>query len=104
MRAACRTPFPFNRCQELNRNRIHFLFLNIGHFFDHLFILIFATAAALTLAREWGMSYAALIPYATPGFIAFALFLGCDFSSWQVTTRFVGRWVMRTAESVVLTD
>ena len=58
----------------MNRNRIHFLFLNIGHFFDHLFILIFATAAALTLAREWGMSYAALIPYATPGFIAFALF------------------------------
>lgn len=58
----------------MTRSRIHFLFLNIGHFFDHLFILIFATAAALTLAREWGMSYAALIPYATPGFIAFALF------------------------------
>lgn len=58
----------------MTRSRIHFLFLNIGHFFDHLFILIFATAAALTLAREWGMSYAALIPYATPGFVAFALF------------------------------
>ena len=58
----------------MTRSRIHFLFLNIGHFFDHLFILIFATAAALTLAREWGMSYAGLIPYATPGFVAFALF------------------------------
>ncbi len=58
----------------MTRSRIHFLFLNIGHFFDHLFILIYATAAALTLAREWGMSYAALIPYATPGFVAFALF------------------------------
>src|SRR2546428_610550 len=34
---------------------------------------------------------------------ALALFLCCDFSSWQVTTRPVGRCVTRTAESVVLT-
>jgi MFS family permease len=54
-------------------NRIHFAFLNIGHLFDHLFMLIFATAAALSLSREWGMSYAALIPYATPGFVAFGI-------------------------------
>ncbi len=53
-------------------SRTHFLFLNLGHFLDHLFLLIFATAAALTLARDWGMSYAELIPYATPGFVAFA--------------------------------
>src|SRR5437867_4460131 len=33
---------------------------------------------------------------------AFALFLCCDFSSWQVTTSPVGRCVTRTAESVVL--
>ena len=37
-------------------------------------MLVFATAAALTLTREWGMSYAELIPYATPGFVAFGLF------------------------------
>ena len=37
-------------------------------------MLVFATVAALTLAREWGMSYAELIPYATPGFVAFGLF------------------------------
>ncbi len=55
------------------RERIEFLFLNIGHFFDHLFMLLFATVAALTLARQWGMGYAELIPYATPGFIAFGL-------------------------------
>jgi MFS family permease len=36
-------------------------------------MLIFATVAALTLSREWGMSYAELIPYATPGFVAFGL-------------------------------
>ncbi len=57
----------------MTRSRVHFLFLNIGHFLDHLFLLVFASAAALTLARDWGMSYAELIPYATPGFVAFAL-------------------------------
>ena len=55
-------------------NRIHFAFLNIGHLYDHLFMLIFATAAALSLAHEWGMNYAELIPYATPGFVAFGAF------------------------------
>ena len=49
----------------MRRDRLNFLFLNIGHFYDHLFVLIFATVAALALARDWGMSYAALIPYAT---------------------------------------
>ena len=57
----------------MSRERLNFLFLNAGHFLDHLFMLIFATVAALRLAEEWGMSYAALIPYATPGFIAFGL-------------------------------
>ncbi|HUS96311.1 MAG TPA: MFS transporter [Hyphomicrobiaceae bacterium] len=56
------------------RDRLHFLFLNIGHFLDHLFTLIFATVAALVLTREWGLKYDELIPYATPGFIAFGVF------------------------------
>jgi MFS family permease len=55
------------------QKRIDFFFLNIGHFYDHFFVLIFATAAALVLAQEWHMTYAELIPYATPGFIAFGL-------------------------------
>ena len=55
------------------RARLSFLFLNVGHFLDHFFMLIFATVAALRLANEWGISYAALIPYATPGFIAFGV-------------------------------
>jgi MFS family permease len=54
-------------------DRIHFVFLNIGHFYDHLFMLVFASVAALTLSHEWGMSYAELIPYATPGFVAFGV-------------------------------
>ena len=57
----------------MSRDRISFLFLNVGHFLDHLFMLVFATVAALRLAGEWGMSYAALIPYATPGFVAFGI-------------------------------
>ena len=55
-------------------NRIQFAFLSIGHFYDHLFMLLFATAAALSLSQEWGISYAKLIPYATPGFVAFGVF------------------------------
>ena len=50
----------------MSRQQWHFLFLNVGHFLDHLFVLIFATVAALRLATEWNMSYAELIPYATP--------------------------------------
>jgi len=57
----------------VNRQKTEFVFLNLGHFFDHLFLLIFATVAALSLAREWGMSYAELIPYATPAFVAFGV-------------------------------
>ncbi len=58
----------------MNRDRCYFLLLNIGHFLDHLFTLIFATVAALALHREWGIGYSDLLLYATPGFVAFGLF------------------------------
>lgn len=70
----------------MHRNQVRFLFLNVGHFLDHLFMLIFASVAALRLTTEWGMSYAALIPYATPGFIAFgvcALLAGWFADKWS---------------------
>ena len=57
----------------MQQNQIKFLFLNIGHFLDHLFMLIFASVAALALTSEWGMSYSELILYATPSFIAFGV-------------------------------
>ena len=60
--------------ESLMRERLHFLLLNVGHFLDHLFTLIFATVAALALYREWGLSYADLLKYATPGFFAFGVF------------------------------
>jgi MFS family permease len=56
------------------RERLHFLLLNVGHFLDHLFMLIFATVAALALTREWGLGYGDLLKYATPGFVAFGVF------------------------------
>ena len=56
------------------RDRLHFLLLNLGHFLDHLFTLIFATVAALALHREWGLSYSDLLKYAAPGFFAFGVF------------------------------
>ncbi len=58
----------------MDRDRSYFLLLNIGHFLDHLFTLIFATVAALVLYRDWGVGYAELLAYATPGFFAFGLF------------------------------
>ncbi|MGI9315775.1 MAG: MFS transporter [bacterium] len=61
-------------------SQTHFLFLNVGHFLDHLFMLIFASVAALRLSSEWNMSYAELIPYATPGFIAFGV--GAIVAGW----------------------
>ncbi len=55
-------------------NRLEFLFLNLGHFYDHLLILVYATVAALVLPAAFDMSYAELIVYATPGFVAFGAF------------------------------
>ncbi len=56
----------------LMEGRQTLLFMNVGHFLDHFFVLIFATAA-LHLSLVWGLSYAELIPYATPSFVAFAV-------------------------------
>ncbi len=58
----------------MTASNCRFLFLNLGHFITHFLMLVFATVAALHLGDEWDMNYAELIPYATPGFIAFGLF------------------------------
>ncbi|MBT3360238.1 MAG: MFS transporter [Rhodospirillales bacterium] len=57
----------------MSRDQTQFLLLNFGHFFDHLFMLVFATVAALALSREWGLGYGELLQYATPGFVAFGV-------------------------------
>ena len=56
------------------RERMSFLYLNIGHFLDHLFTLIYATVVSLALITEWKLTYAELIPFATFGFVAFGLY------------------------------
>ena len=56
-------------------DRKHFFFLNVGHFLDHLFMLIFVTVAALALTKDWKLGYSELIPYVTPGLIA--VYLHC---------------------------
>ncbi len=45
-------------------------FVNAGHFIDHYAMLIFA-AAVIIMGPALGMAYSELLPYATPGFIAF---------------------------------
>ena len=37
----------------MTKARVHFTLLNIGHFLDHLVMLVFATVAALVLITEW---------------------------------------------------
>jgi len=61
------------------RDRLNFLFLNLGHFFDHFFILVIATVV-LALGPQWGLAYDELIPYATPCFVMFGL--GAIPSGW----------------------
>src|SRR3978361_1890181 len=45
-------------------------FVNAAHFIDHYAMLIFA-AAVLVMGPTMNMTYSELLPYATPGFIAF---------------------------------
>src|ERR1700709_954493 len=45
-------------------------FVNAAHFIDHYAMLIFA-AAVIVMGPTMGMTYSELLPYATPGFIAF---------------------------------
>ncbi len=56
----------------MSRDRARFLFLNVGHAFDHLFMLLFPTVV-LVLEREWNRPFAELLPYSLGGFIAFGL-------------------------------
>jgi len=45
-------------------------FVNIAHFIDHYSMPIFA-AAVIIMGPALGMAYSELLPYATPGFVAF---------------------------------
>ncbi|MCB2052726.1 MAG: MFS transporter [Geminicoccaceae bacterium] len=47
------------------------LFINLAHFIDHYFMLIFPTAVLL-LTHAWGLSYAEALALGTPAFVMFA--------------------------------
>jgi MFS family permease len=54
----------------MDRSRLVVAFLNLGHFLDHLAMLIYATAV-LVMTTEFGLSYEAMLPLSLGGFIAF---------------------------------
>src|ERR1700716_3833994 len=59
-------------------------FVNAAHFIDHYSMLIFA-AAVIVMGPALGMAYSELLPYATPGFVAFG--------AGSLLTRWLGdRW------------
>jgi MFS family permease len=47
-------------------------FINVAHFLDHFFLLVFPTAV-LALHQAWGMSYGEALALGTPAFAVFAL-------------------------------
>src|SRR5258708_25666425 len=62
-------------------------FVNAAHFIDHYAMLIFA-AAVIVMGPALGMAYSELLPYATPGFVAFGA--GSLLTGWLG-----GRWSRR---------
>ncbi len=63
----------------MNLDRQRLLFLNIGHTFDHLLMLLFPTIV-LGLEDEFNRPYGELISLSIPGFIAFAA--GTPLAGW----------------------
>src|SRR3979411_269565 len=55
-------------------------FVNAAHFIDHYAMLIFA-AAVIVMGPALGMAYSELLPYATPGFVAFGA--GSLINGWR---------------------
>jgi len=59
---------------ELDARKLRLLFLNVGHFADHLFMLIFAKAAfsaGLAFGLAENGAYAEMIPYGVPSLLLF---------------------------------
>src|SRR5438105_12166465 len=62
-----------SKLHAMNKNRFLVPFLNLGHFLDHLVMLVFPTVV-IALAREWQRPYSELLPLTLGGFIAFGAF------------------------------
>lgn len=62
-----------DQTRDPTHNRLLNPFINLGHFLDHLSMLIFPTVV-IVLGKEWNQPYSELLPYALGGFIAFGAF------------------------------
>lgn len=78
---------------NINTGRGHFFLLNIGHFLDHFFMLVFP-AAVLFLSSEWALSYNDLLKLGSAGALAYgagalpAGWLGDKFGRTRMMTVF----------------
>ena len=93
----------------MSQSKKTILYINIAHFIDHYAMLIFP-AAVIVVAPTFHMSYAELLPYATPSFIAFgagSLITGWLGDKWSrrnmMAIFFFGMGVSLGAVSVVQT-
>src|SRR4249920_2771200 len=66
----CRNRQEIVKEAEMNSPSRVINFVNAAHFIDHYAMLIFA-AAVIVMGPALGMAYSELLPYATPGFVAF---------------------------------
>lgn len=71
-------------------------FLNLGHFFDHFFLLIFPTAV-IAIEKDWQLDYGTALALGTPLYAAFAIgtlpagWLGDHWRrEWLITLLFLG--------------
>src|SRR5260370_24196280 len=55
---------------RMDQSRLTVAFLNLGHFLDHLAMLIYATAV-LVMTSQFGLAYQDMLPLSLGGFIAF---------------------------------
>ncbi len=70
-RCCCYRLAETERERPLQMNRVRFVFLSVGHAYDHLFMLLFPTVV-LTLEAQFDLSYDQWMLMSTPAFVAFA--------------------------------
>ncbi|MBI2291398.1 MAG: MFS transporter [Betaproteobacteria bacterium] len=74
----------------MEQTRVAQLFLNLGHAFDHLFMLIFPTVV-LAMTPEFGLSYSEMLPLSLGGFIMFG---ACSLPAGWLADRWSRRGMM----------
>ena len=73
------------------------LFINVGHSYAHLFMLLYPTVV-LALEGTWGMGFAELLPLGFAGYLLFGV--GSLPAGW-LGDRWNSAWMMADRKSVV---